>query len=475
VQTTPDTILDRIRYWAGRPEQLAFSVDGDTCSYAELWNNAEKLAAALRGEGVRPGDRVAALLPDPFAYASSMVATWLAGGIYVPLNPDSPSGELTFIEDCCAPAITLTTDCLAQISSPSSRPETSSTDVRSASDVALLLFTSGTTGQPKGVGLSFANLHANTRSIVEYLDIQPSDVCLNVMPFHYSYGNSVLLGHLWSGARIHQPVSAAFPVEITQALAAEEVTSLPGVPTFFRAMLRRGGLGRQPLPDLRYLTVAGGALSATELDALQTALPDTDVIVMYGQTEATARISYLRPELLASRPGSVGVPLPDVEVTIRDEGGRLLPPGEIGEVCVRGPNVMAGYWQAEGLLAPPDGLLQTGDLGYLDADGFLYLNGRKNEMIKSGGYRLFAREIEEVLNTHDAVIESAVIKAEDALLGEVPLAYVVLRNDDQASTLALMRHCKQHLDPHKLPKKIFPIDALPKTSSGKVRKTELGP
>jgi acyl-CoA synthetase (AMP-forming)/AMP-acid ligase II len=422
-----------------------------------------------------------------------MLGTWITMGIYVPLNPNALPAETGFILNCCDPRILfrtqdspeLLTGDLAQYAQRVTETTIEAKNIREAmpklerstknDQIAMILFTSGTTGQPKGVALSFNNLLSNTASIADYLQITKSDVCLSVMPFHFSYGNSVLLSHLWAGAHIHVLRNAAFPSEIVQRLLDREISSLPGVPTMFRSLMGRVDLKDYEFPSLRYISIAGGALSEDELDELQLSFPNSNIFVMYGQTEATSRISYLAPEMREKKRGSVGLPLPGVEVLVRDEGDRQLAQGQIGEVCVRGPNVMAGYWEPDGLVNPPNGWLKTGDLGYQDDEGYLFLKGRRNEMIKTGGYRVFAKEIEDVLNLHDAVLESAVVKMKDKLLGEVPVGFVVCNEKDTATIRNLMRHCKERLEAPKVPKKIVIVGELPKTTSGKIKKAALQP
>ena len=313
---------------------------------------------------------------------------------------------------------------------------------------------------------------------------------LGVLPFYYAYGASVLHTHLLSGACVVIAPNLLFPHLLMETVARERITGLSGVPSTFALLLDRlgtdghapaeRGLGGYDLSSLRYLTQAGGAMPWALAQRLRAALPGKELFVMYGQTEATSRLTWLPPARLDEKAGSAGIPLDGVELRIAGEDGSAAPPGVEGEVQVRGPNVMLGYWEAPEATAAVlrDGWLRTGDIGRLDADGFLYLAGRRSDMIKTGAHRVHPNDIEEVLAEIPGVAESAVVGVDDATLGQAVKAFVVLEpppRDDALARLALAikAHCRARLAPYKIPRHIEFVDALPRTASGKVRRAAL--
>jgi acyl-CoA synthetase (AMP-forming)/AMP-acid ligase II len=341
-------------------------------------------------------------------------------------------------------------------------------------DLALVLYTSGTTAQPKGVMLSHGNLIANARAIADYLKIGASDRVLCVLPFHFSYGISVLHSHLISGASVLIEDNFAFPHLTLRRMEQERVTGFPGVPSTFALLLGRCRLSDYDLKGLRYITQAGGAMPRAHIEQLRAMLPNASVYIMYGQTEATARLAFLPPERLTDKIGSVGRPLPGIEVEIRD-AGRVVQAGEVGEICARGPNIMLGYWADPGLTACVlrDGWLHTGDLGHVDGDGYLYIDGRAEDMIKVGAFRVTPQEVEEVLAAHPSVEEVAVTGVPDDVLGSAVKAVVVLRDGVEADVRALKAFCRERLATYKIPKIVELARTLPRTASGKVQRYRL--
>src|SRR5690606_18608619 len=261
-------------------------------------------------------------------------------------------------------------------------------------DLAMIIYTSGTTGRPKGVMISHGNLAANTAAIVAYLGLHPADRGLCVLPFHFSYGNSMLHTHLAAGATLIIEDNVAFPQMVLRRMQDEAVTGFSGVPSTFALLLGRCRLQDYDLSSVRYITQAGGAMPHPLIQRLRTELPSARLFVMYGQTEATGRLTYLDPADLDRKLGSVGKPVAGVEIQVCDASGRELPPGEIGEIRARGPNIMLGYWRdpqaTQQVLR--DGWLYTGDLGHKDNEGFLYIDGRAVEMIKVGAFRVSPQE-----------------------------------------------------------------------------------
>lgn len=485
------------------PGASALSWRDGIWTYEQLHRAVGSVQQMLFKRGVAPGSRVALLVRNSPHYVASYFGTLAAGCVAVPLNVQERASVLSRqIQHAeCSVAIADSQhaewDALS-VAIAAVVPELVEIDLQpgaagcdafcaefgvasqlrlpqlEADTPAMIIYTSGTTSRPKGVLLSHGNLLANARAIAAYLRVTPADKVLCGLPFHFSYGSSVLNSNLIAGAQLLLEDNFAFPQVTLRRMQEEGVTGFPGVPSTFALLLGRCRLSEFNLSKLRYLTQAGGSMPRNQIGQLQQQLPHTQVFIMYGQTEATARLSYLAPELLETKLGSVGQPLPGVELEVRSEG-RALPAGEIGEICARGPNVMLGYWREPELTAQAvqDGWLHTGDLGHYDADGYLYIDGRAVDMIKVGAFRVSPQEVEEVLSTFSSVQEVAVTGIADEMLGQAIKAVVVLREGEVPDARALKAHCRQHLASYKIPKIIEFAAALPRTSSGKVQRFKL--
>lgn len=490
------------------PERAAYVRGGEVTSYGELAERAARLAYGLREAGVRPGDRVGLVLDGRVEYLMAYYGVLMAGGAVVPLNPDTRpnvlrhalahaqargvvigSAEVRHLAPVveALPALSIVavvgeggaalSDRVGRLSfadllsSPGELRDAGAADEHLAS----VSYTSGTTGPAKGVMLAHRNLVANVRSIVEYLELVPDDRVAMVLPHHYVYGNSVLHTHLAVGAAVIEAGSVAFPVAVLGAIEEHRCTGLSGVPSTFARLTRVEDLRSRDLGSLRYVTQAGAPMSRQLTDALRHAIPQARIFVMYGQTEATARLSYLPPEDLDRKPGSVGIAIPGVELAVVDADGRPVPEGTVGEVVARGDNVMLGY------LDDPDataralrgGVLHTGDLGRMDAEGYLYLVGRQSEMIKSGGHRIGPQEVEEVIAAIPGVAECAVAGVPDEVLGQAIAAFVVLEEGTELDERAVKKECFEHLPRFKMPTLVRFVDALPRSDRGKILRSQL--
>jgi acyl-CoA synthetase (AMP-forming)/AMP-acid ligase II len=266
-----------------------------------------------------------------------------------------------------------------------------------------------------------------------------------------------------------------FPHKVVQRIADESASGFSGVPSTFALLLGRVKLGDYDLSSLRYLTQAGGPMAPALTEKLIGEIPHADLFVMYGQTEATARLSYLPPSDLSRKRGSVGIPIPGVEIEIRDKEGRPVDVGVAGEICARGENIMQGYWrdQEKTSSVVKNGWLYTGDLAHFDEDGYIYIEGRSSDMIKAGANRISPKEIEEIILELSEIQEVAVIGVPDDLLGEVIKAFIVVAKGKVLDKKQVQLHCKNNLASYKIPKYIEFIDELPKTASGKVKKYQL--
>ena len=295
-------------------------------------------------------------------------------------------------------------------------------DVFDREKCAEIIFTSGSTGKPKGVMISHKNLIANTSSIVEYLQLTPDDRMLVVLPFYYCYGLSLLHTHLRAGGSIVFNNSFIFLGGVLKSLTDHKCTGFAGVPSHFQILLRKSdSFKTTKFPDLKYVTQAGGKLTPIFIDEFREAHPDIKFIVMYGQTEATARLSWLPPEIYERRKGSMGKGIPGVELRVVNENGEKIKPGETGEVIARGDNIMMGYFaDEEGTKnAIRNGWLYTGDLGTVDEDGYIYLTARSKEIIKVRGKRISPKEIEAVILAIPEVIDCTIEGVEDEIEGEM--------------------------------------------------------
>jgi acyl-CoA synthetase (AMP-forming)/AMP-acid ligase II len=496
-------------------------------SYADVFQDAARIAQVLVAFGVKRGDRVVLALENSPRWAAAFFGVLQAGGVVVPLAPGPKNDRLRFALRDCTPAACLlneatagaldlaaTATCAILIDRPGSdspipAPGEGRLDADSRTsigirpsgdertydlqgllrqapalaprvraidiDLAAIIYTSGSTGDPRGVMLSHLNLASNAQSIVQYLGLRASDRMIVVLPFHYVYGLSLLTTHMMVGASLAIGPRLAFPNAILQSMQNFEVTSLAGVPSTFALLLHRSSIAQMEFPLLRYVTQAGGPMPPALLQQWLSLLPGVPFFVMYGATEASARLAYLEPSELPARIGSIGKAIPNVELAVLKDGGQPAAPGEVGEIVARGSNIMMGYWNCPDETAAaigPHGY-RTGDLATSDTEGFLYLVGRRQDMLKVGGERVGAKEIEDVLHEHAAVHEAAVVGAPHELFGEVPVAFVALCTDLSATSEDIISFCRARLPDHKVPARVVFQADLPKSTAGKIDKPAL--
>jgi len=498
------------------PDRIAF-VRGDLAtSYAELLERARRFGGSLRELGVERGDRVAILLDGDADYLIAFYGALLAGAAAVPLCPDTRTAPLVnALAHSGAKVVVLDAPNLRWLEGQAQAlPELrcvvqraagappagialsdrgaivtrefaellagSHAESHAGADVTLddqalaaIFYTSGTTGRPKGVRLTHRNFVANVRSVASSLELSADDRVGMVLPFFYAYGNSVLHTHLSVGATIVQAGSMVFPAAVVGELTRQRCTGLAGVPSTFAHLLALSSFGEPALDGLRTITQAGAAMPAALLRDLRARLPRARIHLMYGQTEATARLACLPPERLGDKPGSAGRAIPGVTLTIRDAEGHELPRGTVGEIVAQGPNVMAGYHrdpEASARVLRPEGL-RTGDLGRMDDEGFLFLEGRESDLIKSGGHRIAPAEIEEVLSRVEHVREAAVCALPDDVLGAVVHGVVVTSRP--VTRKQLLDACHAALPQFKMPRQVHEVDALPRGPTGKLDRAQL--
>lgn len=476
-------------------------LDGERATtYGAVAGRAARLAVRLRNAGLRPGQRVAMLLPNSVRFVVAYWALLEADAIAVPLHPQSSAREARLILRHCdagwlivgpswhrqtaswgvrrlclgdGEAAILAEDGSRDPVRPDGRRCNAACEApRSVDEPVLILYTSGSTGRPKGVTLSHRNLVANTRSILAYLDLQADDRALALLPFSYAYGLSVLNTHLWRGASLVVERRSAFPPVVFSTLAEQRVSGFPGVPSTFLLLLARGP-ERPEGPALRYLTCAGARLPPCAVDPLLRLFPTAELYLMYGATEASARLAYLAPERVRQKPDSIGRPVVGVRMEVRRDG-RVADDGEVGEIWVSGANLSRGYWpltDSDRLLV--DGWYDTGDLGWRDVDGDFHLLGRADQLVKIAGHRVSLTEIEERLMALDEVIECAVVAREHAAAGTRTEAHVVPA-DGTVRVETLRRRLRAALPWFKRPGEIYLVDALPRGASGKILRHRLG-
>ncbi|MFO7305184.1 MAG: class I adenylate-forming enzyme family protein [Gammaproteobacteria bacterium] len=497
-------LLEALRNSAARnPGAPAIVWRNTKWSYADLVSAAARVSNVLAARGVQSGARIALLMRNSPQYVACYYGVLGAGCAVVALNSHERANVLARqLEHSGAELLIADRDHvefeplrrLAAEQGVAVMPISLGDDEHSQSlfaqefgaselswapaapqDLAMIIYTSGTTGRPKGVMISHGNLAANTAAIIEYLGLHCGDRGLCVLPFHFSYGNSMLHTHLAAGATLFIEDNFAFPQVVLRRMQDEAVTGFSGVPSTFALLLGRCRLQDYDLSSLRYITQAGGAMPRPLIQRLRTELPSARLFVMYGQTEATARLTYLDPADLDRKLGSVGKPVAGVEIQVCDASGRELPPGEIGEIRARGPNIMLGYWRdpqaTQQVLR--DGWLYTGDLGHKDNEGFLYIDGRAVEMIKVGAFRVSPQEVEEVIAALPDVEEVAVTAIPDELLGQAIKAVIVPRAGKKLNVLQIKAHCREHLAAYKVPKVVEFASSLPRTSSGKIQRFKL--
>jgi acyl-CoA synthetase (AMP-forming)/AMP-acid ligase II len=349
------------------------------------------------------------------------------------------------------------------------------------SDLAAILYTSSTTGRAKGVMLSHANMTAAAASVTAYLENTEQDILLNVLPMSFSYGLYQVLTAFQVGATVVLERPFLYPYPVIDTLVRERVTGFPLVPAIAALLLQLKDLSKYDFSSVRYVTSAAQAITPRQISGLQALFPGARFFSMYGQTECK-RATYLPPEEVARRPASVGKAIPNTEVYLVDEAGRrITAPNTVGELVVRGPHVMQGYWNLPEETArrlkpgfPPwEKHLYTGDLFKMDEEEFLYFVARKDDLIKTGGELVSPKEVEDVLYELPDVSEAAVKGRPDEILGQTVAAFVVLQEGSKVCEGDILAFCRERLEGHKMPRAVRILPGFPKTPSGKISKLDL--
>jgi acyl-CoA synthetase (AMP-forming)/AMP-acid ligase II len=450
--------------------EKSFLIGNEEISFRDLYRTSLNISSWIKKE-IGTHRNIMLISVNNLFFLQAYLAIIKSGNVCIPTDPNMEPENFRYISGLTKPAILFATRevekklpvndyrCVL----PADMPEVISFNTADnqeketfPDDCAEIIFTSGSTGKPKGVMISHRNIIANTASIIEYLKLTEDDRMLVVLPFYYCYGLSLLHTHLRVGGSIVYNNSFIFLGTVINNLLTYRCTGFAGVPSHFQILVRMSDTFKKTrFPNLRYVTQAGGKLATVFIDEFRESFPDVKFYVMYGQTEATARLSYLPPELYERRKGSLGKGIPGVELRVVNKDGENVIPGETGEVIAKGDNIMLGYYadaESTGKVLK-NGWLWTGDLGEVDEDGFIYLTARKNEIIKVRGKRISPKEIEAVILQVPEVVDCSIEGIEDKIEGETLKATVVLKNGTKniLGPEFIKRHCSKYLAPHKIP------------------------
>ena len=474
------------------PDRTAVRLDERALSYRDLDELSARVASWLAGRGITPGDRVGLMAPNTLEFVELYYGILRAGAVVVPMNPLFKSREVSYHLSDSGAALAFAWHGVADqaaegarsagtdlvIIEPSGLAETLARSDpvpavadRAPSDTAVILYTSGTTGQPKGAELTHANLISNievTRTTL--LGLRPADVMLGALPLFHSFGQTVVMGCAIATGGCLTLLPRFDPVRALEIIKRDQVTVLAGVPTMYTAILHSAGGSAGDVASLR-LCVSGGAAMPVELMRAFEKQFDCMILEGYGLSETSPVASFNHPDR-ERKPGTIGQAIAGVEMRIQNDDGDPLPSGEIGEIAIRGDNVMKGYWRRprDTEEAMAGGWFRTGDLGRLDPEGYFSIVDRKKDMIIRGGLNVYPREVEEVLYEHPAVAEAAVIGVPDQFLGEEVAAVVTLKPGASADPGQLREHVKRQLAAYKYPRHVWIVDALPYGGSGKILK-----
>ncbi|MBD3110450.1 long-chain-fatty-acid--CoA ligase [Bacillus sp. AGMB 02131] len=480
-----------------QPEQAITSFQGRVTTYRDFYWQAKNLAAYFQRQGLEQGDVIAVYLHNSDYFLKCYYACQLGGFVVLPVNTKLTASELDFIFIHSEAKALLYdvrfSDTLSQL--PSSLETFSCTlpideqfhsilnndtshftqPVIDPKDTAVIFYTSGTTGKPKGVMLSGNNVKAVAEIWATAMDITSNDRMHIVAPlFHCAASHVFSIPVIYRGGTI--VIEEIFSPELTmKTMETEDVTIFFGVPAMYNIMLNTGKMGELKLPSLRLFAYGAAPMPYELVKKLKALFPEVKLQNLYGQTENSPAATTLKDHYALDKIGSVGEPLPMTEVQVVDEFGKPLPTGLVGEIAVKGPQVMKGYLknEEETKRTIKDGWLYSGDLGRFDEDGLLYIVDRKKDMIIRGGENVYPVEVEEVLYEMPAILEAAVVGIPHQIYGEVPKAYVVCKEGQSLTKEEVTAYCQTKLASYKLPVEVEFIQVLPRNASGKVLKNAL--
>ena len=481
---------------AGRDGQrCALRLDEHVISYAQFDEASARVAGLLRERGVERGDRVGVMLPNVPQFAVVYYGVLRAGGIVVPMNVLLKQREVgfylgdsgaklvfawhQFADPAQAGAGEARAECVVVAPGEFERllgsvePESEVAD-RAGEDTAVILYTSGTTGKPKGAELTHSNLRRNVEVMVRIFSISADDVVLGALPLFHAFGQTCALNAAVCSGACLALVPRFDAGKVLETIEREGVTVFEGVPTMYVALLHHPDRERFDVSTLRLCVSGGAALAVEVLRGFEGAF-GCIVLEGYGLSETSPVASFNQPDR-GRKPGSIGTPIECVQMRVVDEQRHEVPEGDVGEIAIRGHNIMKGYWnrpEATAEAIDEDGWFYTGDIGRVDEDGYFFIVDRKKELIIRGGYNICPREIEEVFYEHPAVLEAAVVGLPHDELGEEVAAAVALEPGAEATADELREHVKAQVAAYKYPRHVWFVDALPKGPTGKILKREI--
>ncbi len=489
---TGSTLGEAFQHAASRrPDHPAIITAAGIVSHARLLQAALAMCRALREAGdFVPGDRVAMLLANGPHFPAAYYGIFLAGGAVVPIPPDTEPSRLHYIIGEGGIRIAITADVaalrranlickLCEVDLDAGDRSNQSTDVAQTmtpSDLAMILFTSGSTGQPKGVMLSHAAILANARIVCTHLPVGPNERALASSPFYHAFGNAVMQTHLLCGATLIIEGTLTFPKTLIDAVVRRRATSFSAVPEAWRFLTSCGAIREGTLSSLTYATSAGAPMPHDLAMEIVDLIAPARFFSLYGQTESTSRLSYVEGADLAEHPGSIGRGAPGLELEVVDRSNHRVAPGEVGEIRARSANLMTGYWRDEATTAHVlrDGWLYTGDLAVVDDEGFIGVRGRSDDIIKIGGVRLHPAEVEQIVVSHLHGVDAAVVAFEHGSVGPRLALFVRPRDDATRLTETTVREmCRASLPRHMLPTVIEIVEKFPLTPSMKLDRRAL--
>jgi acyl-CoA synthetase (AMP-forming)/AMP-acid ligase II len=489
------------------PEKTALVCGAERTSYARLDAMASSFAAHLLASSLERGDRVLICLENSLEAVAAIFGTLRAGGCMVVVNPTTPPDRFSYLVQhagarfvvcpggragtiaaenrpgAVPPGLIVAGDGdlpagACSLNALLRRPGVLDPPPLISTDLAAIIYTSGSTGRPKGVTLTHLNFDTVCESVEEYLENSADDVILSVLQLSFGYGLLQLLVTVRTGGTLILEKGFGYPYDLVRTLKEAKVTGFAGVPTLFALLLQLSTLGEERFGHLRYVTNAAAAMPQSFIPRLRTVFPQTRIYLMHGLTEVL-RTTYLPPDQIDRRPASVGKGMRNVELWIEDDDGNRLGPGGVGELVVRGANVMVGYWNdleatSKVLLPgryPWERVMHSGDLFSVDEEGYFTFVARKDDIIKCRGEKVSPLEVENAIYRLDGVLECRVIGVADPLLGQAIRAEIVLKPEAALEEGAVRAHCRRSLEDYKVPQVIAFVEALPKTAGGKIRRT----
>jgi long-chain acyl-CoA synthetase len=500
-RTLPETLQNSAR---SSPAHIALIQDDRKLSYQQLHEAVTRLAFWMEGVGCKRGDRVLIFLQNSIELAQAVYATSLAGGVFVVVNPDTPAAKLHYLLEDCRPHLVITQNSLharveKAISGLTIRPTTLLSSLPESSwppevdaseklenspaipvDLAALIYTSGSTGEPKGVMMTHQNMVFAAGSIAQYLRLDSSHRIMCALPLSFDYGlYQILMGVLVAATVIIAP-EFRFPGQLIQSMNQYGATVFPAVPTMFSTLIQLHERSALNFPTITRVTNTAAALAPSQIPKIQDMFPNGLIFKMYGLTECK-RVSYLEPELVKKFPASVGKAMPGTEANVLDESGKTVPPGTPGILHVRGPHVMAGYWNkteetAKMLVSGPtpgEKMLRTGDWFIQNEEGFLFFQGRDDDMIKTRGQKVSPKEIENFLHSIGGVAEAIVLPVPHPALGQGIRAVVVPVDGVSLNRSLIIQECREGLESYMIPQEILFLRQMPLAANGKIDRKAL--